>query len=61
MSRDAVLDEIRKLDPGKDHERINQMHGRFSISNDDFLYVLSTFVYEPIRWNERLGPPGATE
>lgn len=130
MSRDAVLDEIRGLDPEKDHERIvflstrcefpfdttralefalfrtfcvpsvsslldrtgefrnraqkryddtdilisellewgydsdrgtrallriNQLHGRFAISNDDFLYVLSTFIYEPIRWNERFG------
>ena len=35
--------------------RMNQIHGRFDISNDDFLYVLSTFVYEPIRWNERFG------
>lgn len=35
--------------------RINQLHGRFAIANDDFLYVLSTFVFEPIRWNERYG------
>ena len=31
--------------------RMNHLHGRFNISNDDFLYVLSTFIYEPIRWN----------
>ena len=47
-------------------ERMNWVHGHFEIANDDFLYVLSTFVYEPIRWidafcwrklctNERLG------
>ncbi|MEW6277801.1 MAG: oxygenase MpaB family protein [Candidatus Eremiobacterota bacterium] len=35
--------------------RMNQIHGRFEISNEDFLYVLSTFIYEPIRWNERFG------
>ena len=35
--------------------RMNGIHGRFEISNDDFLYVLSTFVYEPIRWNARFG------
>ena len=35
--------------------RMNQLHGRFSIANDDFLYVLSTFIYEPIRWNEQFG------
>ena len=35
--------------------RMNQIHGRFDISNDDFLYVLSAMVLEPIRWNERFG------
>jgi hypothetical protein len=35
--------------------RMNLIHGRFDITNDDFLYVLSSFVYEPIRWNERFG------
>jgi hypothetical protein len=35
--------------------RMNQLHGRFAIANDDYLYVLSTFVYEPIRWNARFG------
>src|SRR5215213_4900648 len=35
--------------------RMNRLHGRFEIANEDFLYVLSTFVFEPIRWNERYG------
>lgn len=35
--------------------RLNQQHGRFTIANDDFRYVLSTFIYEPIRWNARFG------
>lgn len=35
--------------------RMNQLHGRFAIANEDFLYVLSTFIYEPIRWNGRFG------
>src|SRR5262249_24182232 len=35
--------------------RMNQLHGRFIIANDDFLYFLSTFIYEPIRWNARFG------
>src|SRR5919199_6506203 len=35
--------------------RMNQLHARFDISNDVFLYVLSTFVVEPWRWNERFG------
>jgi hypothetical protein len=29
------------------------MHGRYKILNDNFLYVLSTFVFEPIRWLEK--------
>lgn len=36
-------------------QRMNQLHGRFAIANQDFLYVLSTFIYEPIRWNRRFG------
>jgi len=35
--------------------RMNRIHSRFGIGNDDFLYVLSTFVFEPIRWNARFG------
>jgi hypothetical protein len=35
--------------------RMNQLHGRFDISNDDFRYVLSTFIFEPVRWNARFG------
>ena len=35
--------------------RMNQLHGRYTIPNDEFLYVLSTFIYEPIRWNARFG------
>ncbi len=35
--------------------RMNLIHGHYSIGNQDFLYVLSTFIYEPIRWNERFG------
>lgn len=35
--------------------RMNQIHGRFPIANEDFVYVLSTMVLEPFRWNERFG------
>ena len=35
--------------------RMNRIHGAYAIRNDDFLYVLSTFVAEPIRWLERYG------
>jgi len=35
--------------------RMNEIHGRFAIANGDFLYVLSTFVFEPARWIDRFG------
>src|SRR5215471_2675031 len=35
--------------------RMNHLHRRFDIANEEFLYVLSTFVFEPIRWNARFG------
>jgi ER-bound oxygenase mpaB/B'/Rubber oxygenase, catalytic domain len=36
-------------------ERMNWAHGHYRIANDDFLYVLSTFIFEPIRWIDRFG------
>lgn len=36
-------------------ERINWAHGHYRIANDEFLYVLSTLLYEPIRWIDRYG------
>ncbi len=57
---DIIVSEL--MEHGYDSERgraalrrMNQLHGRFTIANEDFLYVLSTFVYEPIRWNLRFG------
>ncbi len=41
--------------------RINDMHGRFRIANDDFLYVLSTFAFTPIDWVDRFGWRKMTE
>lgn len=35
--------------------RINQMHARYDISNDDLRYVLSTFVVVPKRWIDDYG------
>jgi hypothetical protein len=35
--------------------RMNNIHRHFPIENEDFLYTLSVFIYEPIRWNALLG------
>jgi hypothetical protein len=57
---DLIVSEI--LENGYDSERggraiarMNALHARFKIRNADFLYVLSTFVLEPIRRNARFG------
>jgi hypothetical protein len=59
---DTVLILAELLEHGYDSERgraaqriMNRLHGLYPIRNEDFLYVLSTFVYEPIRWNARFG------
>ncbi|MEL7512532.1 MAG: oxygenase MpaB family protein [Cyanobacteria bacterium J06554_3] len=36
-------------------QRMNAIHEHYTISNADFLYVLSTFIYEPVRWIEQFG------
>jgi hypothetical protein len=57
---DIIVSELMEWgydsDRGKQAlRRMNQLHGRFAIANEDFLYVLSTFIFEPIRWNTRFG------
>lgn len=44
-------------------ERMNGIHAHFPITNADYLYVLSTFIYEPVRWCDRTSwrPLTATE
>ncbi len=51
-----IVDEGLESDPGRAAiRRMNQMHGRYGISNDDMRYVLSTFVVMPNRWVNRYG------
>jgi hypothetical protein len=57
---DIIVSELMEWGYNSDRgrralRRMNQLHGRFAIANEDFLYVLSTFVFEPIRWNARFG------
>ncbi len=41
---------------GKESLRvINRQHAKYEITNDDMLYVLSTFIYEPIEWLDANG------
>lgn len=41
--------------------RMNDMHASYRISNDDMLYVLCTFVVEPVRWLARFGKRAMTD
>lgn len=41
--------------------RMNAIHGRFPITNEDYLYVLSTFVFVPLTWFQRFGRRPPTE
>lgn len=50
-----ILNDIMEhgFEPGRGRDalrRMNQMHRSYDISNDDYLYVLSTFVVMPVRW-----------
>ncbi len=63
---DIIVSEL--MEWGYDSERgkralrrMNHLHGRFEIDNADFLYVLSTFIFEPLRWNARFGWRKMTE
>ncbi|WP_286929819.1 MULTISPECIES: oxygenase MpaB family protein [Aeromicrobium] len=51
-----IVDQGLESDPGRAAvRRMNQMHGRYGISNDDMRYVLATFVVMPNRWVNRYG------
>jgi len=36
-------------------ERMNQIHARFGIREVDYIYVLTSLMFEPIRWNAQFG------
>jgi ER-bound oxygenase mpaB/B'/Rubber oxygenase, catalytic domain len=40
---------------------MNRIHRRFAIHNDEFIYVLSTFMCEPPRWIARYGWRGLSD
>jgi hypothetical protein len=59
---DTVLILAEMLEHGYDSERgraamriMNRLHSLYPIENEDFVYTLSTFIFEPVRWNARFG------
>lgn len=67
---DTALLVAEFMQYGYDSERgraaithMNRIHGVYAIPNEDYLFVLSTFILEPIAWIERYGwrMPGYNE
>lgn len=63
---DLILSEI--LENGLESERaqaaikkMNFIHSHFNITNEQYLYVLTTFVFEPERWIAKYGYRKLTE
>ncbi len=57
---DLILSEISEHGYDSEHgraalKRMNHLHHHYDIANDDYLYVLSTFIFEQVRWNARFG------
>lgn len=55
FQEEAVLEGV---DSERSHtavERLNRIHGHYSIPNDEFQYVLATTLVGPVRWISRYG------
>ncbi|PAY22395.1 hypothetical protein CEY15_13495 [Dietzia natronolimnaea] len=59
---DTALLMVELVEHGYDSPRgkealrvIDRQHARYEITNDDMLYVLSTFIYEPLEWIDAIG------
>jgi len=51
----ALESGLESVDGKAAVSRINRIHARFDIGNDDYLYTLGTFVFVPLRWLDRWG------
>jgi len=65
---DTALMVAEFMQNGYDGERgrfaihhMNKIHGFYKIENDDFLFVLSTFIFLPIQWIDAYGWRKTTE
>ena len=55
LIREVLRNGLDSDNARRSFARINGMHGRFRIAPEDFLYVLSTFVFSPIDWLKASG------
>lgn len=62
----ALIGEIFKSPRGSTEQQemiahLNAIHGLYKIKNDDYLYTLSTFIFDPILFIDRFGFRKLTE
>lgn len=67
-SMDTGLFMYELIEAGYDSDRgrqvvraLNTMHRRWDIAQEDYLYVLTTFIVVPTRWLEDYGPRSLTD
>src|SRR5699024_11396973 len=52
--------DLHSFPTRRSSDLMNAIHGLYSISNDDYLYVLSTFIFDPALFVARFGFRGLT-
>ncbi|GLJ45938.1 hypothetical protein SUGI_0967230 [Cryptomeria japonica] len=55
LIQEFVLHHVDSRRGSRAIRRLNFIHGQYNISNDDFLYTLSLFILEPIRFSNKYG------
>ncbi|WP_372736465.1 oxygenase MpaB family protein [Nocardioides sp.] len=55
FQEEAVADGVDSPRAKAATERLNRIHGHYSIPNHEFQYVLATTIVGPVRWIERYG------
>ncbi|KAG1050392.1 hypothetical protein G6F43_007337 [Rhizopus delemar] len=46
--KEHLLDQLDRKE--KAIKRLNGLHGKYNVGNDDFLYTLTMFITEPVAW-----------
>lgn len=52
---EMTLDSVHSSKGKEMAEHLNRIHSFYNISNDDYLYTLSTFIFDPFLWIEKYG------
>jgi hypothetical protein len=55
FQEEAVVEGVDSERARRAVDRLNRIHGHYSIPNDEFQYVLATTLVGPVRWIRRFG------